>query len=273
MHYATRKRQWVQAPGELAEVPVIAADRAQARVVQRYIVGLLRSSPRTDALIRGKVTRDRVDLVDDTRISIHTASYRTIRGYTVAGAVADEIAFWRNEETSSNPDKEILTALRPGLLTTGGPLFVTSTPYARRGELWDNYRRHWGVDDDPVLVWRASTLEMHPDVPQEDIAEAYLVDAEAAEAEYGGEFRSDLDSFISAELVQRLVVQGRLSLPPMGDGLHDAPDRALTRHGTLTGLQLGAVVRRHGWNPPSPGPESAPISVALPENRWSDRVV
>ena len=36
-------------------------------------------------------------------IEVHTASFRTVRGYTVCAALLDEIAFWRSEE-SANPD-------------------------------------------------------------------------------------------------------------------------------------------------------------------------
>ena len=71
------------------------------------------------------------------------ASVRAIRGYTLVGAVCDEIAFWRSEE-SANPDTEILNGLRPGMATIFNALpLCISTPYARRGALWDAYRRHY----------------------------------------------------------------------------------------------------------------------------------
>jgi hypothetical protein len=64
--------------------------------------------------------------------------------------IADEIAFWR-VEGSANPDLEILRALRPSLLTTKGTMIAISSPYARRGELWKAYSKHFGKDG-PVLV-------------------------------------------------------------------------------------------------------------------------
>jgi hypothetical protein len=36
-------------------------------------------------------------------------------------------------------------------------LICASSPYARRGPLWESFRRYWGVDDAGVLVWRAPT--------------------------------------------------------------------------------------------------------------------
>ena len=50
-----------------------------------------------------------IDLNNRISIEITTASYRTIRGYTVVAALCDEIAFWRSDE-SANPAEEILAA-------------------------------------------------------------------------------------------------------------------------------------------------------------------
>jgi mannose-1-phosphate guanylyltransferase len=45
---------------------------------------------------------------------------------------------WLAENSGSvNPDIEIINAVRPGLATTRGPLIIASSPYARRGVLWD----------------------------------------------------------------------------------------------------------------------------------------
>ena len=67
---------------------------------------------------------------------IGTASFRTTRGYSFAAVLCDEIAFWRQDETSANPDVEILRALRPGMASIpGSVLLMASSPYAKRGEL------------------------------------------------------------------------------------------------------------------------------------------
>jgi hypothetical protein len=49
-------------------------------------------------------------------IEIHTASFRSTRGYTVVAALCDELAFWPSDEQAS-PDTEILAAIRPGMIT------------------------------------------------------------------------------------------------------------------------------------------------------------
>jgi hypothetical protein len=83
----------------------------------------------------------------------------------------DELAFWPTEN-STDPDYEILDALRPGATINGAMLLCASSPYSRRGALWDAHRRHYGRDDDPILVWQAPTREMNPTVPQRVIDDA-----------------------------------------------------------------------------------------------------
>ena len=72
-------------------------------------------------------------------------------------AICDEISFWLNEgDSSRNADKEIVAALRPALATTGGPLIAIAQPYAKRGELYGAFRKHYGPEGDPsVLVAHA----------------------------------------------------------------------------------------------------------------------
>ena len=71
------------------------------------------------------------------------------------------------EESSANADTEILNAVRPGLATTGGPLIIASSPYARRGELWETYRRHFGADGDPlILVAQGASRDFNPSLSQ-----------------------------------------------------------------------------------------------------------
>ena len=135
---------------------VSAGDRQQARVVFRYVRGLLESVPMLAAKIE-RQTSEAIHLSNRVSIEVHTASYRTTRGYTVVGAVLDEVAYWSVED-SSNPDHEIVNAIRPAMATIPGALLLgISSPYARRGVLWDAYKRHHGKDGDPVLVWQSDT--------------------------------------------------------------------------------------------------------------------
>src|SRR5690606_17615695 len=93
--------------------------------------------------------RESIDLTTAVTIEIHTGSFRSTRGYTVCAALLDEVAFWRDED-SANPDTEIIAALKPAMTTIPGSMLIAiSSPYARRGALWNAYQNHFGVDADP----------------------------------------------------------------------------------------------------------------------------
>jgi hypothetical protein len=203
----------VLAPGEPGTLMVIAADRRQARVVFRYIEALLDGVPMLAGLVAHR-TRESITLTNRVTMEVHTASFRAIRGYTLIGAVCDELAFWSSED-SANPDTEILAGLRPGMATVPGALLLCiSSAYARRGALWEAYREHWGQDNDPVLVWKADTRAMNPSVDERVIAEAYARDESAARAEYGAEFRRDLEDYVGREALMAVVARDRRELPP-----------------------------------------------------------
>lgn len=207
------------APGELAVVPIIAADQKQARSVLFYARALCQL-PEVKPYVN-RVLRDTIEFRSGVNLEVHTASYRTIRGMTVVGAVLDEIAFWRSEE-SANPDSEILDALRPGMATVPDALlFAISSPYARRGELYATYERYYGQDSAEVIVWVADTRSLNASVPQKVIDRAFAEDAIAAASEYGMNgsvsFRHDVEAFLSAEAIMAVTVQGRRELPPLGD--------------------------------------------------------
>ena len=145
---------------------------------------------------------------------MHTASFRTVRGYTIVAALLDEVAFWAGEESSS-PDTEIINAIRPAMATVPhAMLLCASSPYARRGVLFEAFQRHYGHAG-PTLVWRAPTRVMNPSVPQRLVDEAMEADPSAAAAEYLAEFRSDIESFISREAVEACVNQSALEYPPL----------------------------------------------------------
>jgi hypothetical protein len=191
---------------------VICADRKQARVIMRYVKGLLASVPMLAPLIEGE-TRERIDLNNRVTIEVHTASFRTTRGYTIVAALLDELAFWSVED-SAEPDFEIINAIRPGMATVpNAMLLCASSPYSRRGALWDAHRKHFGTDG-PILVWQAATRTMHPSVPQRVIDEAIERDPASAGAEYGAQFRSDLEAFVNREIVQHCVSAGVYERPP-----------------------------------------------------------
>jgi len=192
-------------PGEVGTVMIIAADRRQARVILRYVLGLLKSVPMLAQLIEAE-TRESVTLRHRLVVEVHTASWRSTRGYSVVCAEIDESGYLPTDENSSEPDIEIINALRPGMATIpGAVLLCASSPHARKGALWSAYEKHFGKDGDPVLVWQAATRDMNSSVPQSYIDSHMEEDPARASAEYLAQFRSDLEAYVSREVVQTCV--------------------------------------------------------------------
>ena len=84
-------RQYLQ-PGECATILVVAADRKQARTIMRYAAGLLENVPMLQPLIERQSTEE-IELKRRVVIEVATASFRTVRGRTIAAALLDELAF------------------------------------------------------------------------------------------------------------------------------------------------------------------------------------
>lgn len=190
-------RQYLQ-PGERATILIIATDRRQARTIFRYIRALITEVPMLARMVE-RETGDEFDLSNRVTIEVGTSSYRAVRGRTLAAALCDELAFWPTDD-AAEPDYAILDALRPAMATIpNAMLLCASSPYARKGALYDAHRRHFGRDEAPVLVWQAATRVMNPTVRQSVVDEAMERDPAWASAEYGAQFRKDVEAFITRE--------------------------------------------------------------------------
>lgn len=197
------------APGERGYVMCIAADRKQASVVLNYIKAILRLPVFKNKVIND--TKEEIELNNQITISVTTCSYRTIRGFSVVAAVCDEVAFWRSEGV--NPDKEILTALRPCMANVEGSLLLAiSSTYAKSGILWETFSKKFGEEDPETLVWKAETLAMNPSFKKKEIDKALAEDYTAARSEYFAEFRADLETFLSVESIDAVIIPGRYEL-------------------------------------------------------------
>ena len=135
----------------------------------------------------------------------------------MAASSSSVIAFWQSGEDASNPDHEIINALRPSLSTIpGAMLLCASSPYARKGALWENYHRYFGQESS-ILVWQSDTRRMNPTVPQAFIEAEYEKDPISAGSEFGAQFRTDIESYISREAVEACVEWGAHERGPLAN--------------------------------------------------------
>src|SRR5206468_2560573 len=83
------------------------------------------------------------------------------------------------------------------------------------------FEKYFGKDTPDILVVNAPTRTMNPTISEAVINAAYEDDPIAAAAEYGAEFRRDVEVFLPFEALEAVRMVGRYELP------HDA---AANRH-------------------------------------------
>jgi hypothetical protein len=194
-------------------VLVIAVDRRQARVIFRYVRALLTGVPMLARMIEREAAES-FDLNNGVSIEVSTANFKSVRGYAIVAALVDEIAFLPTDD-SAQPDFELLDALRPGTATIPtAMLLCASSPYAKKGAMFDAHQKHHAKEGDPVLVWQAPTRTMNPTVPQGTIAAAIERDPASASSEWLAMFRDDIAAFVTRESVMACVEVGIRERPP-----------------------------------------------------------
>jgi hypothetical protein len=201
--------------GERPVVLCLAPSQKQAAVVLGYVAGVFESTPMLRKLIKSK-TAEILTLTNGIEIEIRAASFRNTRGVTAIAVIADEAAFFFDDSSgSTNTDAQILDALRPALATTNGPLIVITSPHARKGAVFETFDRHYGPKGDPrILVARGASRDFNPSLPQKVVDRALERDYASASSEYLGLFRSDLEAFVSIEVVKACVLPNVHEIEP-----------------------------------------------------------
>ena len=204
--------------GEIPLVAILSPTRNQSRIIFSYLKGVFDSTP----LLKNEIAeQDKYSfkLKNGVEIAIVTGSPTSSRGFSVIAAIVDEIAmFGLSEESKVRSDTELVRALRPSLATTGGRLLCVGTPYAAMGYAYQTWKRNYGNNEGNVLVWNAPATYHESHTSQQVVDNALAEDAIAAAVEYcirPGLFREDIDTFISREVVENLVIKGRSELPPI----------------------------------------------------------
>jgi hypothetical protein len=170
--------------GETGYVLCLSASRAQASLVHQYAVAFIEQSP----VLRQEI----VNITSDEIV---------LRGGIVI------VAYWR-DETSASPDVEAYRALLPSLTTTSGMLVGISSPHAQKGLLYDKFKSTFGRDNADVLTIQAPTVTFNPTIDAGIIDQAMGDDPEAGRAEWLGEFRGDLSTFVDRVVVEQCVAAG-----------------------------------------------------------------
>jgi hypothetical protein len=198
--------------GERGVIMVVAQDRDAAAWIMQYISAFFHSTRMLKQLITRETT-ERIELSTRISIRVHTCTIKAVRGPTVLACICDEIAFWPRED-QANPGEEVIASAKPAMATIGGGLLLcASSPYARQGVLFQAYQRHYGKVS-PVLIWRAATRVMNPTIDQSVISSAMEADPARYSAEYMAEFRGDVESYVSFDVIQACTDWDVFERPP-----------------------------------------------------------
>ncbi len=199
------------APGEMGMLPIISPSKGQSRIVKSYLRAIFRPLMLTQQIVQEDQTG--FSLKNGIRIEILTGDWRTVRGYTLVGAIVDEVCFFGyDSESKVKSDTELIRALQPALATVGGKLVAISSPYARKGWSYQTYTKHHKNDQSNILVWNCPSRTMNPTLPLKVVKQALAEDYSAALAEYMGQFRDDVETFLPRPVIERCVIPNRKEL-------------------------------------------------------------
>jgi hypothetical protein len=187
----------VAAPGERLRLLFLARNQKQAAVCFSYCSGIFDTVPMLGELVVNR-TQEVISLSNGVDLEIMAANAAGIRGVTAAAVLADEACHWLTDSESTNADSQILNAARPSLATTGGPMIIISSVYARRGETFNLWEEHYGSHGDPpILIVQGGSRDFNRDLPQSVIDRAIARDPSDAAAEYLSQWRDDVAGLVS----------------------------------------------------------------------------
>jgi hypothetical protein len=192
--------------GEYGRVMLVAPSLDQARNQMNYCRALIRQTELLSKLIENE-TADELELRRNIILEVQAASAARSRGKTAVAICLDECAFLKSGDTVDS-DVDLVTALRPSLATTRGPLLLTSTPSTPFGLTHTLFKKHYKPDGSKrCLVAHGSSKDFNPSLEQTVVDQAYEDDPEGAEAEFGGKFRTPLSAYLRRETVEACIDQ------------------------------------------------------------------
>jgi hypothetical protein len=96
-------------------------------------------------------------------------------------------------------------------------LILISSAHKRSGLLYERWKNHYGRNDTDVLVVKGTTLQFNPTFDRGVIERALAEDRALFGAEYLSEWREDLATFISRQLLEAAVDTDVIVRPPRDD--------------------------------------------------------
>jgi hypothetical protein len=155
-------------PGEVGLIPTISKDLSGAALIRRFqhlfldALEIAHSDTKFGAV--------EVTLIEGTPITLAclTCTSESPRGLPVPVAICDEIAFWATSERYSQPDSQILAALRPAMAQfPARKLVAISSPFGVEGIFHSTVEAALNDNEQTILAVQGPTWEWNPSITEE----------------------------------------------------------------------------------------------------------
>lgn len=147
-------------PGDIAYFAIISASLPQAK-------DRIQTCGRVLSVLEvpHKQTAEQIVLADrNAGIRVFAATLKGVVSFTALGVLCDEVARWQDPDTGANPATEVLSSLRPTMMTMkSAQMWLVSSPWST---LDVHHKMFKDGNTKAQRVFHGSTWEMNPDVSE-----------------------------------------------------------------------------------------------------------
>lgn len=229
-------------PGQRPVALVIAPNEKLRQEAVNYALGAARAHPsmrqwlqlprgarEDDVFSEFAIRRPHDGVIVSFEGGVATAGGYGGRGRALVGLALDEVAFFRDKSSKVN-DEDILNAASKAVLP-GGQIIIASSPWSKRGVLWERYTANVGKPTSAIAVHAPTTLLNPAPWIAEQVEAERARDPDAARHEYDAEFLdAGTTAFFDDALIESCIDDA------LNDGRMPNPGE-LVRAGGDTGLR------------------------------------
>lgn len=190
-------------------VEVLAPSVRQARVTFKVILRMIERSSKLRNLISNVRTGNEFEIAleNGRDIRVLSSNARTIRGDLVVAAILEEACFFQDSDSGQFNLEEILTAIRPALLTLpDSKLIRVSSPWVAIGPMFEDFQKR--AERPETLAWKLPSWMMNPSINGVLLWLEKKRDEQKFNREYGCEFLEAAGALIPSELIDKAVCRG-----------------------------------------------------------------
>ena len=175
----------ILAPGERGQLQLLSTTKDQQTALN-FISGIFDGSPNLRGLVTSRTAdtislSNRIDITVNLPHSVPREAAPLLQSYVTNSPSGVTLTIRKT------PTKKSCAQLDLALRQLADLSLLSSSPYARRGSLWDTYARHYGpTGKSSILVAQGTTQQLNPTISDAYIARQMEEDPEAGAAEYSG---------------------------------------------------------------------------------------